>query len=39
MEGSWLVGIEATWSLFEGGATLSKIREARVRLKEIEAQG
>jgi len=39
MEGSWLVGIEATWSLFEGGATLSKIREARVRLKEIEARG
>jgi len=39
VEGSWLVGIEATWSLFEGGATLSKIREARVRLKEIEARG
>ena len=39
MEGSWLVGIEATWSLFEGGLTLSKIREARVRLKEIEAHG
>jgi len=39
MEGSWLVGIEATWSLFEGGVTLSKIREARVRLKEIEARG
>lgn len=39
MEGSWLVGIDATWSLFEGGATLSKIREARMRLKEIEARG
>lgn len=39
MEGSWLLGIEAKWSLFEGGATLSKIREARVRLKEIEARG
>ena len=39
MQGSWLVGIEASWSLFEGGATLSKIREARVRLKEIEARG
>ena len=39
MEGSWLVGVDATWSLFEGGATLSKIREARVRLKEIEARG
>ncbi|MEJ2589711.1 MAG: TolC family protein, partial [Deltaproteobacteria bacterium] len=26
-------------SLFAGGATLSKIREARVRLKEIEARG
>ena len=39
MEGSWLLGIEAKWSFFEGGATLSKIREARVRLKEIEARG
>jgi outer membrane protein len=39
MEGSWLVGIEATWSLFEGGVTLSRIREARVRLKEIETRG
>ncbi len=39
MEGSWLVGIEATWSLFEGGMTLSKIREARVRMREIESRG
>jgi len=36
---SWLAGVQAGWVLFEGGITLSKIREARVRLKEIEARG
>lgn len=36
---SWLVGIKATWSIFEGGITLSRIREAKIRLKEIEAKG
>ena len=36
---SWMVGIQATWPLFEGGASLSRIREARNRLKEIEARG
>lgn len=36
---SWMVGLQATWPIFEGGATLSRIREARNRLKEIEARG
>ncbi|MHC1729492.1 MAG: TolC family protein [Syntrophobacteraceae bacterium] len=36
---SWMVGLQATWSIFEGGAALSRIREARNRLKEIEARG
>jgi outer membrane protein TolC len=36
---SWLAGVQADWVIFEGGITLSKIREARVRLKEIEARG
>jgi outer membrane protein TolC len=37
--GSWFVGVQATWPLFEGGITLARIREARFRLKEIEARG
>ena len=36
---SWLVGIQATWPLFEGGLSVSKIEEARVRVKEIQARG
>ena len=36
---SWLVGVQATWTLFEGGTTLAAISEARVRLKEMEARG
>ena len=36
---SWMVGLQATWPIFDGGATFSKIREARNRLKEIEARG
>ncbi len=36
---SWMVGLQATWPIFDGGATLSRIREARDRLKEIEARG
>ena len=34
-----MVGLQATWPIFEGGATFSRIREARNRLKEIEARG
>lgn len=36
---SWMVGLQATWPLFEGGMTASKIREARARLREMEARG
>jgi outer membrane protein len=36
---SWLVGIQASWVLFQGGMTLSKIREARAHLQEIESRG
>ena len=36
---SWMVGLQAAWPIFEGGATLSRIREAQNRLKETEAQG
>ncbi len=36
---SWMVGLQATWPIFEGGATFSRIREARNRLREMEARG
>jgi outer membrane protein TolC len=36
---SWMVGLQATWPIFDGGATFSRIREARNRLQEIEARG
>jgi outer membrane protein len=36
---SWFVGVQATWPLFEGGLSVSKIEEARSRLKEIESRG
>lgn len=36
---SWLVAVQATWALFEGGLTSAKISEARARLKEMEAHG
>jgi outer membrane protein len=36
---SWMVGIQATWPLFEGGITQSSVREAQTRLREMEARG
>ncbi len=36
---SWMVGLQATWPIFEGGTTVSKIREAHDHLEEIEARG
>jgi outer membrane protein len=36
---SWFVGVQATWPLFEGGLSISKIAEARSRLKEVQARG
>lgn len=36
---SWLASFQATWPLFQGGLTLSRIREAASRLREMEARG
>jgi outer membrane protein len=36
---SWMIGVVATWPLFEGGASLARISEARAKLKEMEARG
>lgn len=36
---SWLIGIQATWTLFEGGLSLARMREAEARLREAEARG
>jgi len=36
---SWMVGVQLTWPLFQGGMTLAQIREARARLKEAQARG
>ncbi|MEJ5376648.1 MAG: TolC family protein [bacterium] len=36
---SWLASLQATWPLFQGGITLSRIREASSRLREMEARG
>ena len=36
---SWFVGVQATWPLFEGGLSISRIAEARSRLKEVQARG
>jgi outer membrane protein len=38
-EDSWLVGVNLTWNLFDGGMRSSKIREARFKLKELQARG
>jgi len=35
---SWYVGIQATWPLFEGGLSVSRMEEARSRLKEMESR-
>lgn len=36
---SWMASFQATWPLFQGGVTLSRIREAASRLREMEARG
>lgn len=36
---SWLGALHASWPLFQGGAALSRIREAASRLREMEARG
>ncbi len=36
---SWMVGIAATWPLFEGGVTRSRIREAKSAVREMMQRG
>lgn len=36
---SWLIAVQATWPLFEGGITMARIKEARARLAEMESKG
>lgn len=36
---SWLFGVQASWPIFEGGSSVSRLREAKARLKEMESRG
>jgi outer membrane protein len=36
---SWMVAVQATWSLFQGGLTLAKIGQAQANLEELRARG
>lgn len=36
---SWMVGLQASLPLFEGGVTVARMREAKARLREMEAKG
>lgn len=36
---SWLIAVQATWPLFEGGISVARINEARARLAEVESRG
>jgi len=36
---SWMFAVQATWPLFEGGLTLTKIGQAQANLKALEAKG
>jgi outer membrane protein len=38
-KGSWMAGVQATWNIFEGGLTRSRIREAQARLREMTLSG
>jgi outer membrane protein len=38
-ENSWLVGVSASWPLFDGGANHAKLRQARANLREMQARG
>jgi outer membrane protein len=38
-ETSWMLAVQATWPLFQGGLTLAKIGQARANLKELQAKG
>ncbi|MEJ2730063.1 MAG: TolC family protein [Deltaproteobacteria bacterium] len=36
---SWMLAVQATWPLFQGGLTLAKISEAQADLKALQARG
>ena len=36
---SWMVAVQATWPLFQGGLTLAKIGQAQANLEELQARG
>lgn len=36
---SWLLAVQATWPLFQGGLTLAKIGQAQADLKALQARG
>jgi outer membrane protein len=36
---SWMVAVQATWPLFQGGLTLAKIGQAQANLKALQAKG
>ncbi len=38
-EDSWMVGLAATWPLFQGGVTLSRIQEAKSAWLEMKQRG
>jgi outer membrane protein len=38
-EDSWMAGIAATWPLFEGGASSSRIRQAQADLRDMKQRG
>ena len=37
--GGWFVGVSLTWPLFEGGASLARMREAEADLEQMKAHG
>lgn len=36
---SWMIAVQATWPLFEGGISMARIKEAQARVKEAEIKG
>ncbi len=36
---SWLAGVQATWNIFDGGLTPSRVRAARANLRETTKRG
>jgi outer membrane protein TolC len=36
---AWLAGVSVPWSLFEGGASTAKLRQAKANLRDMQAAG